>query len=197
MTASIFPVPLSGIQESKFTTTGDTLYASAANTAARLGVGTTGQVLTVASGLPSWATPAGGKVLQVVQGTTSTLVSLSSTTYTDTGVTATITPSAASSKVLCLVMLSLAITADVDTNSHGAFLKLIRASTDIVTNERALLLSGDDLIQQLTPITYLDSPATTSATTYKVQFRCDLASTTIYASIANVPSTIVLLEIGA
>ena len=94
-------------------------------------------------------------------------------------------------------MLSLAITADVDTNSHGAFLKLIRASTDIVTNERALLLSGDDLIQQLTPITYLDSPATTSATTYKVQFRCDLASTTIYASIANVPSTIVLLEIGA
>ena len=42
------------------TTTGDTYYASAAGTPARLGVGTTGQVLTVASGLPSWATPAGG-----------------------------------------------------------------------------------------------------------------------------------------
>jgi hypothetical protein len=41
------------------TTTGDTYYASAAGTPARLGVGTTGQVLTVASGIPSWATPAG------------------------------------------------------------------------------------------------------------------------------------------
>ena len=42
------------------TTTGDTYYASAAATPARLGVGTTGQVLTVAAGVPSWATPAGG-----------------------------------------------------------------------------------------------------------------------------------------
>jgi hypothetical protein len=39
------------------TTTGDTYYASAAATPARLGVGTTGQVLTVAGGVPSWATP--------------------------------------------------------------------------------------------------------------------------------------------
>ena len=60
MAATIFPVPLSGIQETKLTTTGDTLYASAANTAARLGIGSTGQVLTVASGLPSWATPTSG-----------------------------------------------------------------------------------------------------------------------------------------
>ena len=42
------------------TTTGDTIYASSANTPARLPVGSTGQVLTVASGLPSWATPGGG-----------------------------------------------------------------------------------------------------------------------------------------
>jgi len=42
------------------TTTGDTIYASSANTPARLGVGTTGQVLTVAAGVPSWATPASG-----------------------------------------------------------------------------------------------------------------------------------------
>lgn len=60
MAVSVFPVPLSGIQETKLTTTGDTLYASAANTAARLGIGTTGQVLTVASGLPSWSTLSSG-----------------------------------------------------------------------------------------------------------------------------------------
>lgn len=42
------------------TTTGDTIYASGANTPARLAVGSTGQVLTVAGGVPTWATPAGG-----------------------------------------------------------------------------------------------------------------------------------------
>ena len=40
------------------TTTGDTIYSSSGSTPARLGIGTTGQILTVASGLPSWATPA-------------------------------------------------------------------------------------------------------------------------------------------
>jgi hypothetical protein len=42
------------------TTTGDTIYASSANTPARLAVGTSGQVLTVAGGVPTWATPAAG-----------------------------------------------------------------------------------------------------------------------------------------
>ena len=42
------------------TTTGDTIYSSSGSTPARLGIGTTGQVLTVAGGLPSWATPTSG-----------------------------------------------------------------------------------------------------------------------------------------
>jgi hypothetical protein len=42
------------------TTTGDTIYSSSGSTPARLGIGSAGQVLTVASGVPSWATPAGG-----------------------------------------------------------------------------------------------------------------------------------------
>jgi hypothetical protein len=44
------------------TTTGDTIYSSSGSTPARLGIGTTGQVLTVAGGVPSWATPSGGGV---------------------------------------------------------------------------------------------------------------------------------------
>jgi len=44
------------------TTTGDTIYASAANTPAALAIGTTGQVLTVAAGLPSWATATAGSM---------------------------------------------------------------------------------------------------------------------------------------
>ena len=46
--------------KSTLTTTGDIYYASSANTPARLGIGSTGNVLTVASGVPSWAAPAGG-----------------------------------------------------------------------------------------------------------------------------------------
>jgi hypothetical protein len=54
------------IQNALLTTTGDTIYASGASTPARLGIGSTGQVLTVAGGVPSWATPAGGGGLELV-----------------------------------------------------------------------------------------------------------------------------------
>jgi hypothetical protein len=42
------------------TTTGDTIYSSSGSTPARLGIGSTGQVMTVAGGVPSWATPSAG-----------------------------------------------------------------------------------------------------------------------------------------
>jgi hypothetical protein len=56
------------------TTTGDTIYSSSGSTPARLGIGSTGQVLTVAAGLPSWATPAGGGGMTLINtgGTTLT-----------------------------------------------------------------------------------------------------------------------------
>jgi hypothetical protein len=71
------------------TTTGDSIYSSSGSTPARLGIGSTGQVLTVASGLPSWATPAsgGGMTLINISGTTlsGSSVSISSipTSYVD------------------------------------------------------------------------------------------------------------------
>jgi hypothetical protein len=62
------------------TTTGDTIYASAANTPARLGIGSTGQVLTVASGIPSWATPSSGSYTLIKRATTTGAVN-TGTTY--------------------------------------------------------------------------------------------------------------------
>ena len=44
------------------TTTGDTIYSSSGSTPARLGIGSTGQVLTVAAGIPSWASPASNAI---------------------------------------------------------------------------------------------------------------------------------------
>jgi hypothetical protein len=66
------------------TTTGDTIYSSSGSTPARLGIGSTGQVLTVAGGVPSWATAGGGTltVSEIASGSLSgaglTLSSLSS-----------------------------------------------------------------------------------------------------------------------
>jgi hypothetical protein len=57
MTISRVPSIEGGIQPTLLSTTGDIMYASSASNPARLGVGSTGQVLTVASGVPSWATP--------------------------------------------------------------------------------------------------------------------------------------------
>jgi len=52
------------------TTTGDILYASSANTPARLGIGSSGQVLTVSGGIPSWATPVASDSITLLSTTT-------------------------------------------------------------------------------------------------------------------------------
>jgi hypothetical protein len=66
------------------TTTGDTYYASAAGTPARLGIGTTGQVMTVAAGVPSWATPATASFIGV---SLTNNAGITLTTATDTKLT--------------------------------------------------------------------------------------------------------------
>jgi hypothetical protein len=68
------------IAKSLTTTTGDIIYASGANTPARLGIGSTDQVLTVSGGVPAWATPsAGGMTLlstTTLSGTSTTISSI-------------------------------------------------------------------------------------------------------------------------
>ena len=185
------------------TTLGDIEYRSAtANTNTRLGIGTTGQVLTVAGGVPSWATPAGGggKVLQIVQGTTSTSTYIASTTFTDTTLSATITPSSNTSKILILIaQTGYAYRA---TNTAGMSLKLLRNSTDIYTmNNISVLAVGATTVDHQTIINgnYLDSPATTSAITYKTQGKTQSTANSGSAEFqaASATSIITLLEIGA
>lgn len=59
------------------TTTGDIIYASSANTPARLGIGSTNQVLTVSGGIPTWSTAAGGDIVKITNGSFSSTSSLS------------------------------------------------------------------------------------------------------------------------
>ena len=56
------------IPDALLTTTGDVIYASGANTPARLGIGTSGQVLQVSGGLPAWGTPASGGMTSIASG---------------------------------------------------------------------------------------------------------------------------------
>jgi len=71
--------------KSTLTTTGDIYYASSANTPARLGIGSTDQVLKVTGGVPAWATPAAGGSMTLLSTTTlsgaSTTISSINQTY--------------------------------------------------------------------------------------------------------------------
>jgi hypothetical protein len=187
---------------------GDLITATAADTPARLAVGTNGQVLTAdsttATGL-KWATAAGGgKVLQVVQTVYSTGTTISGTTVADTGLSASITPSAATSKILVLVTQSYYATRSAA--STGMSLRLLRGSTDIFENGgTANYLSGFINVASAASVglagtnsmIYLDSPSTTSSTTYKTQARNQDTNGTIYFQNDSADSSITLMEIGA
>ena len=195
--ALFFDIVQSSGMTNPMTTTGDIIYSSSGSTPARLGIGTTGQVVTVASGLPAWATPAGGgKVLQVVSGTTSASASNSTTTYADTGLTATITPSAASSKVLVLVSQQGVRKSD-GNSGNGLIFQLLRGATalmDARTNYTATALFLDGSWSAV----WLDSPNTTSATIYKTQFANRIAAAAVSVQVnSDEDSSIVLMEIGA
>lgn len=119
------------------------------------------------------ASGVGGKVLQVVSATKTDTFSSASTSFTDlTGLSVSITPATTSSKILILCSLSVAA-----STGGGPQLRLMRDSTAIaigdtdgnrarVTTSFVISSTGD---MDSASMNFVDSPATTSATTYKVQ----------------------------
>jgi hypothetical protein len=176
---------------------GDLIGATAADTPARLAVGTNGQVLTAdstaATGL-KWAT-ASQKVVQIVAANYSTVASVSSTTFTDTGLTATITPTSASNNILVFWSQG-GLVKSAGGAANGVVLKLLRGATQIGYAEN-LGYTNSVLIN--TPgnasLTLLDSPATTSATTYKSQFCNGTNGASVTVQYASSNSTLVLMEV--
>jgi hypothetical protein len=180
------------------TTAGDLLYATAADTVTRLGIGTASQVLAVNSGAtaPEWVTPAGGgKVLQVVFGNTLTQATSTSASFADTGITASITPSSASNKVLAIFNVNGIFKNTTDTYADIRFL---RDATVLFTSGRNCVSDNTDAATSSTSISILDTPATTSAITYKAQFNSAAGTTQTRVQFLNVTtSTVILMEIGA
>ena len=137
-----------------------------------------------------------GAVLQVVSASTSTAVSNSTTTYADTGLTATITPKFNTSKILVLISQSAQKTNGNVNNSTN--IKLFRGATDLGRIIYALSYSGSilDFYNQAST-QYLDSPATTSATTYKTQFANNVAAAAVNVQPDSIGlSIITLMEIA-
>ena len=178
---------------------GDLLVGDAADAVQRLAIGSNGNVLTVdtaVDGKIKWAAPAGGgKVLQVVQATFGTTASSSSTSYADTGLTANITPASASNKVL--VMYSLLCYKTNGNSTNGINLRLLRDATNINTQENIYRTDTILDMRSLEAINYLDSPSTTSAITYKLQFANRTATSSVEVFAGNQTGTLILMEIGA
>jgi hypothetical protein len=194
---------------------GDLVGGTGADTFARLAVGANGTVLTADSvettGL-KWVAPAGGgKVLQVVSTTKSDTFTTSSTSFTDvTGLSVSITPTSATSKILVLYNMSAG-----QSQGHIAHSRLMRDSTTINIGGAAgsrnrstsdALAIGTASVGTTIAGSFLDSPATTAATTYKMQGAV-LSPGTLYVNRteddsdnvnrSRTVSTITVMEIGA
>jgi len=152
------------------------------------------------------ASGVGGKVLQVVSSNLTTQMTSSSTSYVDTGLTATITPSATSSKVL--VLCNVCFTYSGDSNGY---LILLRDTTEINSGSGGTVNAWAGLNSNATSFAYsapqqgcnyLDSPSTTSATVYKVQAKSQSPSYSfginrrVLDTYFGIASNITLMEIA-
>jgi hypothetical protein len=138
------------------------------------------------------------RVLQVVYGSTTTNVTESAGAFVDTGLTATITPQSTSNKILVIVNQNGCLKA-VGNANNALNLKLLRGSTNIanfLTSGGYTATSSDNIFGS-SAVTVLDSPATTSAVTYKTQMQNQQAAANVQTQFNSALSTIVLLEISA
>jgi hypothetical protein len=142
----------------------------------------TGTILTSASNTNFPA----GSVVQVVQVSYNTEFSTTSNTFADIGLSASITPSSSSNKILVLYSVGYLIQ---DSNLGG--LRLLRDSTVIQSSIRAAHILHASYFHN----EYLDSPNTTSSTTYKIQSNKNTGNAFATSWNAEQPSTITLLEI--
>ena len=136
-----------------------------------------------------------GQVLQVVNSSYATQVSNSTNVYADTGLTISITPKFATSKILCIVHQNGVYKGSSNT---AVQLKILRNSTSIFTWETyaANTSNGAENDIGTSGCTYLDSPATTSSITYKTQLASYGNTAAVYAQVQSAASTITLMEIA-
>lgn len=139
----VLPEANGGTNQSTYTT-GDTLYASASNTLSKLGIGSTGDVLTVAGGVPTWLPPSGGGgggPANYVISSSCGIYSTASTSYVDvTNLTVTLTTSGNP------VVLMLIADGDATTGNESVIQPDANAGNTVV--QCVALLEGSTIIAQ-------------------------------------------------
>ena len=139
----------------------------------------------------------GGKLLQVVNAHTASTASSSSTTYADTNLTANITPSASSSKVLVLIQQTVRKSSG-DTKGN---VRVYRDSTEIGGTIAGREIADTDSTASNSVGTgfsysYLDSPSSSSQLTYKTQFNNGDGTGTVAVNYSSSQSYMTLMEIA-
>lgn len=147
-----------------------------------------------------------GKIAQVIIGSTSTQVTSTTSSLTDTGLTATITPTLNTSKVLVMVTQN-GCSKTVTDSGNAVLMVLLRGATAIATGHASGFFMGAQYTNTATVLTggthainWLDSPATTSATTYKTQFKPNTSPAAVSVQSNQLDtavnmSTIILMEV--
>ena len=165
-------------------------------------LGDSGDTFTLPSGvtLTNNGTASGfGKIGQVVNFTTSTQLSSGSSSYVDTNLVASITPSSASSKIY---IQAFSLCGAERANAEASFQwKLLRDTTDIwVSGSQGyhIYVQGTSNIQPHfgETLLYIDSPSSTSSLTYKIQAKTNSGSTIKFQYQSTVGS-LILMEVLA
>jgi len=148
------------------------------------------------SAITSLPAGVGGKVLQVVQGTSTTEISTSSTSYVTTNLSANITPSSSSNKI----MISIAGSGREDADGNTVQYTIFRDSTNLegATDKGFCDLgsTGATYVKGAYTVFYLDSPSSTSQITYAFYMKNQNGSGGCRAMHRNSLSTITLMEIA-
>ena len=132
------------------------------------------------------------RILQIVSASNATLDASSSTTFADTSLSVSITPQSSSNKILIFAVGTGATTAA----AQGLSYRLNRGAT-VLRTANNILYDGSTGTQGNWTFLYLDSPATTSATTYKIQFARGVGAGTVYQNPDSNTSDIVVCEVSA
>jgi hypothetical protein len=135
------------------------------------------------------------RVLQVIQSVNdTTLRSTTSATFSDSALTLTITPQASTNKILCVYVVN----GFVGGAATGLGLRLLRGASTVVGVDEDNGYGSASGNAFNTMLYYIDSPATTSATTYKIQYNRNSGATTAYMNAAaNPTSRFFAMEISA
>ena len=157
--------------------------------------GSSGQVLsTNGSGALSWI--GAGKILQVVSATYSTEVSTTSTSRVTSGLTASIKPTSSSNKVL--ILIATPVGRNSGNTNNGLLASIYRGGSTIQDWDVPFAWTNTDInFRHMLNFSYVDSPSTTSLTSYTLYFASNVSGQTVSTQTTNRMGSIILMEVAA